>query len=115
MGGARSEAQMTTDRGAVRALQVGRPCVGNSAELLPRAKTVKYAATVGAAPACGRGEPGVAWSESGAGRSFRLAGFRIFDLFWPDFPFCLFRLFCGHARHSRCSDSLFLNFQRFVH
>jgi hypothetical protein len=72
--------------------------IGDSAELLPKANTVKYAATVGAAPACGRGEANAAWSESGAGRSFRLC-----------------RLFRGHARRSRCSDSLFLNFQRFVH
>jgi hypothetical protein len=68
---------MTTDRAGPfeRCKSAMRPSVGNSAELPPRAKTVKYAATVGAAPACGRGKPDVAWSESGAGRSFRLASF----------------------------------------
>jgi hypothetical protein len=56
-----------------------RPCAGNSAELLPRAKTVKYAATVGAALAGGRGEPDVAGSESGGASFVSARRFRLID------------------------------------
>jgi hypothetical protein len=49
-----------------------RLAVGNSAELLPRTKTVKYAATVGPAFAYGRTSPDVGGSALRASRSFRL-------------------------------------------